>query len=904
MKRNIFICWWLCLCLSAFVFSCRENKPTTQKYLVGISHVNTWDNWRRSMIEEMRRELTLYPDFEIDVLVRDAEDDSYKQIDDIKDLIAAGIDLLIISPNDAQPLTKILVDVYESGIPTILLDRAIDSDQFTAFIGANNQRIGEEAGRLAEEVLKGRGQVLEFQGKMSASACRERSLGFQSFLKNNPKIKVHPFALRWSEEAAEAVIDSLNRAGFQVDLVFAHNDKMAISAATASARLGLDPYVIGVDGFPDGGIQMVAQKVIDATFLYPTGGDKAIQTAIDLLQEKPVAKRQTLFSAKVDTNNVRTVLQQGIQMSEQHAKIDRQQAFIDAQSQLLQRRQNFLILSWSSLLIVSLAAALIWYLFRQKERQSRALKDRSAIISNQNETIRKQRDGLGRLLSIAEEATTAKDRFFANLSHDFKQVLTMVSLPLQKLTDNPLNEHSKANLQLIQRNVQSLNKLASEILQMEEVEKQKHKLEFEETNVSTLAVELLKSFEATFAEKSLDVQKQIAPDVIGRVNAPAIEKILFNLIANAAKFSDHGGTLIVRIWRDQEGVGIEVQDEGPGIPQADLDRVFDRFYRVDQPSIGPQPDGSGLGLAIVKELVELHHGRIEVDSSLGTGTTFRVLLIGRTVPAAMATSESIDFSPTVEIGPEKKLLIVEDDRSLRSTLARSLSKFYQVSVAGNGAEGLELIEQYRPDLIISDIYMPSMDGIEFCRYVKEKPETFHIPVILLTAMPSERSMINGFDMGADAYVTKPFSEEVLLSRIRNLLADRQQLNVSLNRHFDAVGINSSDHNDKAFIQTCIRYIHQHLSEGLTIAELAQELAMSRTALARKIKRITGIKPGEFLRKVKLTHAAKLLLNTDMTVREVAFSAGFHDSKYFSRCFSKEFGQLPSQFRKAKKLFEP
>jgi YesN/AraC family two-component response regulator len=308
-----------------------------------------------------------------------------------------------------------------------------------------------------------------------------------------------------------------------------------------------------------------------------------------------------------------------------------------------------------------------------------------------------------------------------------------------------------------------------------------------------------------------------------------------------------------------------------------------------------------LGLAICKELIQLHQGKIGVTSKRQEGSTFYFTIPQgfdkrtKSEDSVLGTEKLLKLKNPTE---QTTVLVVEDNREILTVISVMLRKFYTVFEAESGEEGLALAIKYRPDLIISDIYMPTMDGIELCQHIKGTPATFHIPVILLTALDSEDSKIKSFDTGADAYVTKPFNEALLISQIQNLISSRKKLKQEFTS-LDFLGeVQTKEKATDEFIQKCVEIIHSRGSEAnFTLDQLAEGMNMSRSSLYRKIKETTGMKAIDFLKKAKLHFAAKLLLNTDLTVSEVAFECGYNDPKYFSRCFAKEYGNLPSEFKK-------
>ena len=426
-------------------------------------------------------------------------------------------------------------------------------------------------------------------------------------------------------------------------------------------------------------------------------------------------------------------------------------------------------------------------------------------------------------------------------------------------------------------------------------------MHFKTADLGKFLNEIAESFRPEIESKGLQFNTQITQPLEACFDPGALEKVIANLLSNAIKYNVSGGKICLETKKLHNNITVAVSDTGQGIPEKDIPFVFDRFYRVDHLTTYQDDPSTGLGLAICKELIQLHQGQIKVTSKFQEGSTFYFTFPQHfNVESETNTHEALDQERLMELkgpGKQTQILVVEDNREILAVISNMLGKFYNVIEAENGEEGLALALHHKPDMVISDIYMPSMDGIELCQHLKENPTTFHIPVILLTALDSEESKIRGFDTGADGYVTKPFNEAALISQIQNLTKSRKKLKEEFG-NFDLVGgIKSKVKKEDDFIQDCIKVIHEKGSDAnFKLDHLAENMNMSRSSLYRRIKEITGMKAVDFMRKGKLQYAAKLLLTTDLTVSEVAFESGFNDTKYFSRCFAKEYGNVPSKFK--------
>ena len=556
------------------------------------------------------------------------------------------------------------------------------------------------------------------------------------------------------------------------------------------------------------------------------------------------------------------------------------------------------------------------------------------------------------------EVDRLKSRFFANISHEFRTPLTLILGPIRKWGDRTRDEGEKKDLQMAERNAHRLLRLIDQLLDLSKLEAGAMKLHAGRMNIVPLVKGLAYSFESSAGLRGLTLNVFVDEEEIEvYCDKDMVEKILSNLLSNAFKFSPEGGEVTVSVsprrvptdlptprvvdesstvpspmgrgaseGRCEGSVDISVSDTGVGIPSGELDRVFDRFYQVDA-SQTREHEGSGIGLALVKELVELHHGTIQVRSEVGRGSTFTVRLpLGRShlkdeeivaqepgfppLRAITTRRESEAISPVEEIPTAHEdmrrnesgtiILIVEDNADVRAYIRDYLIPGYQVAEARDGAEGIEKALEIIPNLIISDVMMPKKDGYELCRALKTNEKTSHIPIILLTARAAGEDKIEGLEIGADDYLIKPFEPKELLARIRNLIELRRRLrerfNVAVPLKPGEVAVTSLD---DVFLHKVMAAAEQHMGdEDFHIEGLATEVGMSRMQLHRKLTALTGQSPGEFIRYLRLHRAIELLQKGVGTVSEIAYSVGFSDPSNFSKCFHKQFGKPPSDVKRA------
>ena len=541
-----------------------------------------------------------------------------------------------------------------------------------------------------------------------------------------------------------------------------------------------------------------------------------------------------------------------------------------------------------------------------------------------------------------------KSRFFANISHEFRTPLTLILGPVAKHLPMVKDSALKQDLNVVQRNALRLQRLINQILNLSKIESGKMKLQVREENIISLVNGYMQSFESLAKQKHIDlVFRCTEKEIKLYIDKDKIEKILFNLLSNAFKFTDEGGVIVVEViptspsppmrgdrptselspLEGGRGVKISISDNGRGIPPEKLDHIFDRFYQADD-SYTREQEGTGIGLALTKELVRLHHGEISVESQVGKGSTFTVFLPSAKehfkpgeIMAETKAETLNDFIPdqypelATHVEKSKKkfstsdeskpiLLIVEDNADLLSYIRDYLDKSYFVLEARDGEEGLKEAIKNIPDLVLSDVMMPKMDGFELCHKLKTDERTSHIPVILLTARASSESKIEGLETGADDYISKPFDPTELKIRIKNLIQQRQKLRGKFASDFwkenkfpvlqsVASGLNQVD---KKFLQKAMDIVNLHLSDtDFNVVEFGKEMGMSRQQMHRKFRALVNQSATEFIRTIRLKKAAELLSQKSGTVSEIAYDVGFNTLSYFTKCFREQFGVIPSEY---------
>lgn len=901
--------FWACLLLPLFLIACRQNEP---QYRIGVSQCSE-DEWRHRLNQEILREAMFYDGVAVEI--RTVKDDTERQKEDIRYFIDQKIDLLIIAPNEAAPLTSILEEAYDKGIAVITFDRNILSDKYTAYVGADNYEIGRSVGNYIATMLNGQGKVVELTGLAGSTPAMDRHQGFVSAISHYPGISILcQEDAGWLREVAEEKMDTILSRFEDVDLVYAQNDRMAAGAYQAALKRARekDMRFVGIDAVSGEGygLDMVSKGILDATFIYPTGGDKIIQIAMDILEGRSFPRETILNTAVVDPTNARVMMLQTSEISELDNKIETLNNRIDIYLSRYATQQIILYGSLFFLLLVGVLLLIVYKSLRTKNRLNREL-------SAQKQQLEEQRDQLIQLSRQLEEATHAKLVFFTNVSHDFRTPLTLVADPVAHLlADETLSEDQSRLLKLVKRNVDILLRLVNQILDFRKYEN--GKLEFVSSHLDLL--QSLHSWNNSFLpalrKKHIHFSFDSTPDTdfVMVADAEKMERIYFNLMSNALKFTPENGKIVVHLLAVNQPDGellyqLSVANTGSLISSDHIRSIFDRFYKIDM-----HHAGSGIGLALVKAFVELHGGTITVESDEKKGTVFTanfpveagegvVSSIHESLPNAAASldlSSEDDGNEELEYDTSKpSVLVIDDNTDIRSYVRELLYPDYAVLEAANGMEGIRKAMKHVPDVIISDIMMPGIDGIECCRQLKSELQTCHIPIILLTACSLDEQRIKGYDGGADSYISKPFNSQVLLSRVRNLLESTQRIKQAMGETL-IVRENACDM-DKEFVDRFKSLVDQQISNSdLNVEDLGKEMGLSRVQLYRKIKSLTNYAPNELLRITRLKKASSLLSSTDLSIAEVCYEVGFTSPSYFTKCYKEFYGESPSDLIKRKK----
>ena len=887
MKHPFLLVWLTLIVLCGCTSSGKQKR-----HVIGLSQCMLDDAWREAMINDMRIEASNYDDVEI--IIKDAQNNNETQIQQIRDLIRQKVDVLIISPYQSEPITAVAEEAYRAGIPTIITDRKVNTDQYTSFVGANNYEIGLAAGNYAAHYLPPNAIILEIWGLTQTSPAQERHKGFVDALREREDLSFRKIEGQWLVDTARMELRKLEHPE-QIDFVYAHNDMMAIAAreyfmAWDSIR-GRDLRIIGVDAVAGAGLEAVEDRRINASFLYPTGGEQVIRTAMRIIQGEPVDKFIPLRTAPVDHQSARTLLLQADQLQKYKQRIEAQRSRIDGLSDRFYFLRNSLGVI-SLLMIGFIALSIYAFYINRKMRQA----NRKLISLN----------------AEMKEGTAQKLQFFTNVSHEVRTPLSLILAPLDRLIVSLRESPYASDLGLIQKNANRLLRVINQILDFRKVEGKQEKLAVREIDLVPFVGEIKSYFDSmgsvraisyTFTSSMKQCTLWIDPDLL--------EKVLVNLLSNAFKFTPEGGSVRIELTEEEDRVFIRVIDTGSGIQPGNLPHLFDRFYTEDRSM------GTGIGLHLVKEYIHMHGGEIHVESEPGQRTTFTVCLrkgkahfedsdlMETSVSHQAYEASRLDDSETKEILSKTypyTILITEDDDEVRGFLERELSLHFKIRTAANGKDALRVLEEEEISLVVSDVMMPEMNGFELCRTIKSQLLFSHIPVILLTALTDERQRIFGITGGADDYIQKPFHTDYVKIKIIHLLQERQKLRERLLEKLRDNKLLLSEPEkvesiDDAFLRKFAEQIEAvYADPEYNVEKLSETLGLSRGHLHRKIKELTGTAPVEFLRTYRLNKATQLLRQNAYTVSEVAYRTGFSSPAYFSKCFKAVYGVTPTEYQ--------
>ena len=897
-------------------------------YVIGVSQCSV-DAWREAANNEIMQEASFYGD--VTVNIRSVHDDSEQQVEDIEKFISEKVDLLVISPNESASLTPVVEKAYHSGIPVILYDRKVDSDQYTAFIGGDNRQIGSIAGSYAMSTLRNSGRICVIRGTKGSTADTERYEGFMEALRDNAEFSGEVVAeeyANFNRQSAERVMKSLLNSGEgPFDLVFAFNDEMAAGVydAYASYNIYEKPYILGIDALlvPNGTgtISYIQNGMINASFIYPTGGKDVVNLARRILLGEEYDKENVLNTEVVNSSNVRVYQMQINQVLERQQRVEELNSRIRTTSSKYERQQILTIFSFSLVAILALLSIALAYSYRTRNKLVEMLNEQNTRIKKQIDSLEAQKKQLLDLSEQLEETTQAKLVFFTNISHEFKTPLSLISGPIDDLIANKdMPESAQVPLDILKRNSSKLERLITELLDFRTYENSKMVVNYSMGDMDKFLQEILKMFADVIRRRNLKFSYE-ADDAGYEIPFDPIkfEKVFTNLLSNAFNHVDKEGTIRIRLYSTWEGadrtINLSVFNSGSYIPPENIEKIFHRFYTLDV-----QQKGTGIGLALVTSITDALGGTIKVDSKEGVGTEFTLHLpvekelrtdarvdksyVPEFAKLKLATmgEEDADAGILDEMAPsdKKRVLVIEDNMDMRYYIRNILSSEYNVIMAKDGTVGLSKAQLFLPDIILCDIMMPGLDGYEVCSALRSAPATRNIPIILLTACSLDEQRARGYESGADAFMQKPFNVTTLKVRMKKLLEKSESITAEIQGDW-LIGKDAGTLSSEAagMLNKFREYVESHILDDISLDDLAGVLGYSKSKLYRELKEVTEYTPIDLVNLVRLHKAVELMTAEHQNITEAAFNSGFSSPSYFSRTFLKYYHMRPKDYLKGK-----
>lgn len=903
-----------------------------RKYVIGVSQCSE-DVWRDKLNDELK--MGEYLNDSLIVKLASSNDDNVLQNKQVNQFIDEGVDLLIVSPNQLSAISKSVERAYDKGIPVILYDRKTNSDKYTAFIGCDNYTIGKSMGTFIAQQLRGKGRIVEISGLEGSSPALERHRGFMDAIKPYPGLQVVASEEgNWKEEGGIQAMKRILKQTQDFDYVFAHNDFLAWGAYVAARQMRVkrNYKYTGVDGMATegGGLELVRDGIFEASYLYPTKGDEVIALAMKILKHQPYERDNYLSTSIITQANAALTLMEARDAERQAHNLKTLHKQVNQYLSDYNSQKVMLIGLCLFLLVCLAAAALIFRGYLIKVKLNETLAKTNGELKRLNVELGEKNGELKRLNEEVLELTHSRLVFFTNISHELRTPLTLIADPVEMLLeDTGIKGKSRELLKMVQRNALALQQLVSNILDFRKIQNGKMELKLYRFDIVKTLAMWVGDFQLTAERKQIRLHLDV-DDLKGShemiADQEKISRIVFNLLSNALKYTPASGEIFVSLKDEGANLRLDVKDTGKGISQDEADKIFERFFQAKGAA-----SGTGIGLALVKSFVELHHGEARVESELGKGSDFIVVIpreqegdsqvihndvaiVDNSVNASASTGKNVVDESVLQYiddgdrsrGKVQRLvsentnrptvLVIDDNTDIRQYERTLLQDEYIVLEAADGKEGLAVALKEVPDLVICDVMMPVMDGLELTEQLKTNTATSHIPVIMLTAKNLEEHRAEGYEHGADSYITKPFHSKVLLARIENLLRQRQLLKNLYQGSKEAEKEISEAHledRDRQFLKQLQAIIQKNLSDSeFGVEDMGQQIGLSRVQLYRKVKAMTGSSVVDLLRKARLAKARRLLETRSMSVSEVAYEVGFSAPSYFTKCFKEEYGMLP------------
>ncbi|MFV8376716.1 substrate-binding domain-containing protein [Flavobacterium sp. LB1P62] len=905
-RRGCFILLASFICI---LNSCNSSEGDRKKISIGFSQSVDDDIWRASMNHAMEVEASLHP--EVSLKIYNANRQPKKQIHDIEKFIEDKVDIIIVSPFESDSIVPVIEKAKSKGIPVIVVDRKVNTTNYTAYLGADNIEVGRLAGKHLVSISKGHANVIQIYGDLDTSPGLERSSGFKQIVQQYPGIKVfdidsddfgHP------KKNYIKLLDSLSN----IDYVYAFNDLIAYNAWKIAKDKGLDKKIkfIGVDGLngPFGGIQYVKDKILEATVLYPTGGSEAIRLALKIVNQEIVPKNNKLNTILIDSLNADIMSNQFDKITIQQSDIEQQQKIIKNQEKKYSSQSNLLKLLISLFIIVLSLAIYSIYSGITIRRKKKELEETNKKIVSQRNEIEKFSEELKR-------SNEARLNFFTGLSHEFKTPLTLILSSIESLGNEFRNKGVSVNkeINLMYNNSRRLLRLINQLLDYRKTEDQKFTLRASKTNILDFSKSIISDFDREAKKRNIDFSLITNnPELEVYIDRNLMDKVYFNLLSNAFKFTPEKGKISIAIKEDKPNNSVKIyfKDSGIGIPENELKEVFNAFYQGSN----NYRNSSGIGLHLSKSFVDLHHGKIEINSKngaefiitlpLGKEHLDEKYIIKEPMLDYVHEPDYLDSEFIQSIEPKNtedkySILYIEDNKELLDFVSHKFSAEYTF-FASDGTNAIERALELIPDIIICDLNLPEKNGFQICEILKKDLRTSHIPIIMLTASDNQDSYLKALESGADIFLTKPFNLKVLAQSIKGLLFNREKLrfyytNSILNIEDGDFGVSEQD-----FLRKLNDLIEKNLdNSAYTVEDLARSLTISRVQLYRKVKAILGISVSDHINNMRLDKSKELLKKADLNISEIAYAVGFSSPNYFSTSFKNKFGVTPKEYKSKK-----
>jgi signal transduction histidine kinase/AraC-like DNA-binding protein/CheY-like chemotaxis protein len=903
------------LFVSLFLFvlnSCSIKDYQENEIVFGFSQ-GIWNHpYRELMNEHIKIEASFHDNLTIDLKIADS--DINEQINQVETFIDKSVDAIIISPIDDVSLIPSIDRAKDNGIPVILLDRKVNSENYTLFIGADNLDIGKVAAQRIISSKEEKKYVVEFYVPDNASPSIERRVGFSQSIKKDPSIELVAEFPVSDMEAFGKFLET--KEGKNVNFVYAFNDLVAYSAYQVAKLKGKsdDIKFIGIDGLniPDGGIDLVKRGILDASILYPTGGNEAIDYALKIINGQIFPKNILLTTTLIEKSNAQIMENQFNKIFQQQSRIENQIDKINAQNELYVNQRN--TLKVLIFLLGSIILLIIFLVFAFIKIQSK-----KELLEINNKKIKEQNNKIQEYASEIEHVNNLKTNFFTGISHEFKTPLTLIlgSIEYLNSTKSDLVKKMNKEMETIYRNSSLLLKILNQLLDFRKVENRSFKARVHEFDLVNFIDTLSTDFKAEFKRRNITFEfKHNVDTSLVFLDSLLVDKVFFNLFSNALKFTPNNGNISIDLIEVEDNVIIKVKDTGIGIPENEIDNVFQPYFKGSNNN----NNGSGIGLYLAKQLVELHSGTIEVASKFGTEFTIKLkkgsshfephqIIKDRTEitknildfeeindeheheNSAKSNNESQDESEKYSV------FVIEDNHELLQFLSSHLNVDFDLYTS-DGKDDIEnRVFEVIPDVIICDVNLGEKNGFELCKLFKNDIRTSHIPLILLTALSNKESYIRGMESGADLYLTKPFSYNVLRQSIKSTIYNREKLRYYFTNNTFELETKITPNIDQNFIQKLSDLIDKNIDNpDFTVEMLSEELAMSRVQLYRKVKAILGISISVYIVNYRLKKAKDLIENSSLSLSEIAYSTGFSSPSYFSTTFKNKYGFNPKDLR--------